>query len=58
MIPKTSSADRMAENINIFDFELSDEQMTAISSLDQGRRFNDPGDFGESAFNTFLPIYE
>ena len=58
VIPKTSSADRMAENINIFDFELSDEQMTAISSLDQGRRFNDPGDFGESAFNTFLPIYE
>jgi len=35
---------------------------TTLSStsvlLDQGRRFNDPGDFAEDAFNTFLPIYE
>lgn len=58
VIPKTSNSDRMAENLDIFDFELSDEQMSAITALDQGRRFNDPGDFGESAFNTFLPIYE
>ncbi len=58
VIPKTSSRERMEENINVFDFELTGEQMNAISGLDQGRRFNDPGDFGESAFNTFLPIYE
>ena len=35
-----------------------DQQMQAISSLDQHRRYNDPGHFGEAAFNTFLPIYE
>jgi D-xylose reductase len=58
VIPKTSSRERMIENINVFDFELTDDQMQAISALDQGRRFNDPGDFGEAAFNTFLPIYE
>ncbi|MDG1894189.1 MAG: aldo/keto reductase [Fuerstiella sp.] len=58
VIPKTSSRDRMEENINVFDFELTDAQAKAISSLDQQRRFNDPGDFGEAAFNTFLPIYE
>ncbi|MDG2130453.1 MAG: aldo/keto reductase [Fuerstiella sp.] len=58
VIPKTASRDRMEENINVFDFELTNSQMGAISSLDQQRRFNDPGDFGESAFNTFLPIYE
>ncbi|HIK90696.1 MAG TPA: aldo/keto reductase [Planctomycetes bacterium] len=58
VIPKTSSRDRMEENINVFDFQLTEGQMKAISSLDQGRRFNDPGDFGEAAFNTFLPIYE
>lgn len=58
VIPKTSSPDRMGENISIFDFDLSSDQMNAVSSLNQGRRFNDPGDFGESAFNTFLPIYE
>jgi D-xylose reductase len=58
VIPKTSSPDRMAENLNIFDFELSAQDMDAISSLDQARRFNDPGVFCESAFGTFCPIYE
>jgi len=58
VIPKTSSKPRMIENIDVFNFELSDNQMAAISALDQGRRFNDPGYFGEAAFNTFLPIYE
>ncbi len=58
VIPKTSSRDRMEENINVFDFQLTEGQMNAISSLDQQRRFNDPGDFGEAAFNTFMPIYE
>ena len=58
VIPKTSTSDRMAENLNIFDFELSQSDMDAISGLDRGRRFNDPGVFCESAFNTFCPIYE
>lgn len=58
VIPKTSNTDRMVENLDIFDFELSDQQMQDISNLNQNRRFNDPGDFGEAAFNTFLPIYE
>lgn len=58
IVPKTSNHDRLVENLAIFDFELSDEEMAAITSLDQHRRFNDPGDFGPAAFNTFLPIYE
>lgn len=58
VIPKTSRVERLAENIAVFDFALSDEQMAAISSLDEGRRFNDPGVFGEHFFNTFVPIYE
>ena len=40
------------------DFALSAEEMRAISSLDRNRRFNDPGVFCESAFNTYFPIYE
>lgn len=35
VIPKTVQADRLAENAALFDFELSDEQMAAIDSLDQ-----------------------
>ncbi|MEP3478296.1 MAG: aldo/keto reductase [Fuerstiella sp.] len=58
VIPKTSSIDRMVENIRVFDFQLSAEQMRQLDGLDEGRRFNDPGDFGEAAFNTYLPIYE
>ena len=30
----------------------------AIGGLNRNRRFNDPGDFCEAAFNTFCPIYE
>jgi D-xylose reductase len=58
VIPKTSRPERLAENIAVFDFVLAEEQMQAISSLDEGRRFNDPGVFGEQFFNTFVPIYE
>ena len=58
VIPKTSRPERLAENLAVFDFSLSPEQMTAIGGLDQGRRFNDPGVFCERAFNTFFPIYE
>lgn len=58
VIPKTSQPERLVENIDVFGFSLDDSQMQQLTQLDTGRRFNDPGDFGEKAFNTFLPIYE
>lgn len=58
VIPKTSDVARMKENLQVFDFELSADEMQSISDLDRDRRFNDPGVFCESAFNTFCPIYE
>lgn len=58
IIPKTSKPDRLSENIDLFDFELSSGEMNSIAALNQNRRFNDPGVFGEEAFNTFVPIYE
>lgn len=58
VIPKTSNPERLRENLDLFDFELTDDQMQQIGSLDRGRRFNDPGDFCQTAFNTFCPIYE
>jgi 2,5-diketo-D-gluconate reductase A len=36
IFPKTMSPERMAENFAIFDFELSDDEMAAISGLDRG----------------------
>ncbi len=58
IIPKTSKIERLKENAAIFDFELSSEDMKSIDSLNANKRFNDPGVFCESAFNTFFPIYE
>jgi D-xylose reductase len=58
IIPKTSRPERLKENHSLFDFELSDAEMAAISALNQNRRFNDPGVFCELAFDKFYPIYD
>jgi D-xylose reductase len=58
VIPKTMRPERLRENIAIFDFELTPDEMASIGSLNRNRRFNDPGVFCEKAFNTFFPIYE
>jgi len=36
VIPRSSHPGRIAENIDIFDFELTEEEMSKISSLDRG----------------------
>ncbi|MFO0429064.1 MAG: aldo/keto reductase [Planctomyces sp.] len=58
VIPKTNSLERMKENLQIDHIQLTEAQMQQISSLNQNRRFNDPGHFCEAAFGTFFPIYE
>ncbi len=37
VIPKSTHIERMAENFDIFDFELTDDDMSVISSIDKGR---------------------
>lgn len=58
VVPKSTSPAHLAENLDVFDFELTEAEMAAISGLDEGKRYNDPGVFAELAFNTFCPIYD
>jgi D-xylose reductase len=58
VVTKTSRRERLAENLDLFDFELSADDMAALGGLNRNRRFNDPGDFCEAAFHSFCPIYE
>jgi D-xylose reductase len=58
IVPKTSRRERLAENIDLASFDLTTDEMAAISALDRNQRFNDPGVFCEKAFGCYYPIYE
>jgi len=58
VIPKTSKAERLIENLSLSNFNLTDDEMASISALNQNCRFNDPGVFCEGAFGKFHSIYD
>ncbi|RYO96926.1 hypothetical protein DL765_011499 [Monosporascus sp. GIB2] len=42
VIPKSNNVDRLKQNLSLFDFNLSEDEIKQISSLDRGLRFNAP----------------
>ena len=42
VIPKSNSVDRLKQNLSLFDFQLTEEEIKQISSLNRGLRFNSP----------------
>lgn len=51
VIPKSNKTDRLVQNLNVNDFDLTKEELAAIDKLDIGLRFNDPWDWDE------IPIF-
>jgi len=43
VIPKSNNVDRLKQNLEVTDFDLTDDEIKAVSALDKGLRFNDPG---------------
>lgn len=58
VVPKTSQPQRLKENIDIFDFSLSEHEMMQLNGLDRHQRYNDPGVFCELAFGCYYPIFD
>ncbi|ANB15512.1 trifunctional aldehyde reductase/xylose reductase/glucose 1-dehydrogenase (NADP(+)) [Sugiyamaella lignohabitans] len=45
VIPKSNNQGRLVQNLDSTDFNLTEEQISAISALDIGLRFNNPADW-------------
>lgn len=58
IIPKSVNKERLAQNLDLFGFELNQDQMKSIDGLNENLHYNDPGNFCEEAFGLFYPIFE
>lgn len=50
VIPKSNNPGRLAQNLDVTQWDLSESELNEISSMNRGLRFNNPADFG-------LPIF-
>lgn len=50
VIPKTMTASRLAENLNVFQFKLTEEEYQQINDLQKGVRIFNPAGFTHANF--------
>ena len=58
VIPKSANEGRIKENLSVGGFNLSEEDMKKMKSLEKKFRMNDPGHFCPMAFNTPCTIWD
>ena len=58
VIPKSENEGRIRENLDLFSFSLSEQDMEEIEGIDRNLRLNDPGYFCPRNFNTQCPIWD
>jgi len=57
VVPKSTRPERLVENLELGAFVISSDDMAKLASLDQRRRFNDPGEFC-LGMGAFCPIFD
>ena len=58
VIPGSKNVDHIRDNLNIFDFKLTDEEMSEIAKLDKGERYYHRTDAQLVQFAGWQPTYE
>lgn len=57
-LPKSTNDERIKGNIDIFDFELTDEEMKNIQAMDTGKGTHDPEDLSNETRLMGLKIHD
>ena len=50
VIPKSNNLERIKQNLDLFGFKLSNDDMKELQTLEKNLRFNNPGVFCEQTF--------
>ena len=59
IIPKSTNEERIIQNISLFDFELTEEQMIQINGMNKNIRFCDTThEPFEAHYKHFLPTFQ